>query len=185
MKAPLEITTQRLLLRRPQHSDVPQIFARYASDAAVTRYLSWPRHQSLQQTHEFLALSDSEWARSPAGPFLIEARHSGLLLGGTGFMFSAADQAQTGYVLAQDAWHAGYATEALSGLLTLCVPLGIRRVWAWCHRDHRASQHVLEKCHLQREDGPLSSLAFPNLENSAPQPVLQYSRLFSPQSQSA
>ncbi|MFI4946852.1 MAG: GNAT family N-acetyltransferase, partial [Burkholderiales bacterium] len=38
------------MLRRPQPDDAETIFARYASDPEVTRYLSFPRHASLENT---------------------------------------------------------------------------------------------------------------------------------------
>nr|MBA2355602.1 N-acetyltransferase [Acidobacteriota bacterium] len=50
MKAPEQIETARLVLRRPVAKDAPAIFERYASDPEVTRFLSWPRHQSLAVT---------------------------------------------------------------------------------------------------------------------------------------
>ena len=123
MKAPERLESNRLVLRRPRPDDAAAIFARYANDVAVTRYLAWPRHQTVEQTRAFLAFSDSEWEAWPAGPYLIESRESGELLGSTGFGFEAPDRAATGYVLARDAWGKGYATEALTTLLTLAQPL--------------------------------------------------------------
>ena len=37
------VETERLVLRRPTAADAPAIFARYASDPEVTRYMAWPR----------------------------------------------------------------------------------------------------------------------------------------------
>ena len=114
MKAAERFETQRLLLRRPRAQDAENIFRRYASDREVTRYLGWPRHDDVSRTIAFIAFSDSEWERWPAGPYLIECRETGALLGGTGLAFDTAGRAATGYVLASDAWGKGYATEALS-----------------------------------------------------------------------
>ena len=52
----------------------------------------------------------------------------------------------TGYVLAKEAWGFGYATEALSAIVCLGDVLEIGELFALCHRDHRASHRVLEKC---------------------------------------
>jgi RimJ/RimL family protein N-acetyltransferase len=60
-RAPERIDTARLVLRRPVAGDAEAIFARYAADADVTRYLSFPRHVSVEETRAFLALSDVEW----------------------------------------------------------------------------------------------------------------------------
>ena len=82
--APECIETARLVLRRPQRRDAEIIFSRYANDPEVTRYLAWPRHRSLRDTLQFLEFSDNEWEHSPGGPYLIEARDSGQVLGSTG-----------------------------------------------------------------------------------------------------
>src|SRR6266540_1974384 len=102
MKGPLQIETARLVLSRPENDDAETIFQRYANDPDVTRFLGWPRHQSVADTRAFLEFSAQEWERWPAGPYLIRSRDSGRLLGSTGFGFETADEAATGYVLATE-----------------------------------------------------------------------------------
>jgi len=178
MKAPEHLQTERLLLRRPTPGDAECIFARYASDPEVTRYLSWPRHESAEQTRAFLNFSDWEWERWPAGPYVIESRESRVLFGGTGFAFETPDVASTGYVLARDAWGKGYATEALAGLMSLCKQVAVRRVYALCHLDHVASHRVLEKCGFSQEHEFVEHTCFPNLGRSNPQRTICYARTF-------
>ena len=103
---------------------------RYAGDVEVTRYLGWPRHTSVADTQAFLAVSDAEWSRWPAGPYLLFARDGGQLLGGTGLAFETQERAATGYVLARDAWGRGYATEALQAMVDLARTVRIRRLYA-------------------------------------------------------
>src|SRR5215467_2177717 len=112
-RAPETIEAGRIRLRRPTAADAAAIFARYTSDPTVTRLVGWPRHTSVDEARGFVAFSDGEWSRSPSGPLLIESRESGALLGSTGLVFETSFRAQTGYVLATDAWGRGYATEAL------------------------------------------------------------------------
>src|SRR5262245_18813976 len=100
--APERIETQRLVLRRRRAADAAAIFERYAADRDVTRYLGWRRHEAIDATRAFLEVSESEWNRWPAGPYLIEAREGGRLLGSTGLMFVTPKRAATGYVLAKD-----------------------------------------------------------------------------------
>ena len=99
MKGPERIETTRLVLRKPAQADAGAIFARYASDPEVTRYLGWPRHQTIEQTKSFLAFSEAEWNRWPAGPYLIESLGERKLLGSTGLAFETPAIAATGYVL--------------------------------------------------------------------------------------
>jgi ribosomal-protein-alanine N-acetyltransferase len=129
------LETPRLILRKPVRSDAEAIFSRYANDPEVTRLLAWPRHTSLAATHAFLDSSEAEWTRWPAGAYLIEARADGRLLGSTGLHFETLDCAVTGYVLAQDAWGKGYATEALLSMVDTARSLGVGRLYALCHVD--------------------------------------------------
>ena len=115
-RSPRSSTTPRLRLRPPHAGDAQAIFDRYACDPRVTRYLGWPTHRTVADTEGFLAFCAAEWARWPAGPFLIESRADGALLGSTGLGFETPQQAATGYVLAHDAWGFGYATEALTAM---------------------------------------------------------------------
>src|SRR5262245_33928318 len=104
LRAPERIETERLLIRRPVAGDADAIFRTYASDAEVTRYVGFPRHQRIEETHAFLEFSNAQWARWPAGPYLIELRADGMLVGGTGLKFDTPYEAATGYVLAREAW---------------------------------------------------------------------------------
>ena len=173
----VSIETDRLLLRRPAAADAPAIFERYASDPDVTRYLGWPRHRSVDDTRAFLAFSDAEWDRWPAGPYLILDRGTSRLLGGTGLAFETADRAMTGYVLAKDVWGRGYATEALGAMVDLARGLGVTRLYALCHTAHRPSWHVLEKCGFVRDGVLRRAHEFPNLPPGDLQDVFRYERV--------
>jgi RimJ/RimL family protein N-acetyltransferase len=163
MTATERIETARLVLRRPHAADAAAIFARYASDPEVTRFVGWPRHASRRDTEAFLRFSAREWARWPAGPYLILSRSAGELLGSTGLAFERADEATTGYVLARDVWGRGFATEALHAMVDLAAGLGVVWLRALCHPAHRASSHVLEKCGFRRDANWTTQVVFPNI----------------------
>ena len=162
MKAPLHIETARLALSPPSATDAESIFECYASDPDVTKFLGWPQHRSIADTRGFLEFGAQEWERWPAGPYLIRLRDDGRLVGGTGLSFKDDHTAVTGYVLAKDAWGKGYATEALRAMVDLARRLGVTRIEALCHPQHRASWRVLEKCGFIR-DPPFQQSEFPNL----------------------
>lgn len=169
--------TARLVLRKPTAADAEAIYLRYSSDTEVTKYLGWPRHQSIEQTKAFLAFSDSEWQRWPAGPYLIERRSDRKLLGGTGLAFETPTVAATGYVLARDAWGHGYATEALAAVVAVASRLGVRRLYALCHPSHQASIRVLEKCGFALEDRLIGFADFPNLDCGQGEDCLRYAHV--------
>jgi [ribosomal protein S5]-alanine N-acetyltransferase len=175
----METDTARLHLRRPTLDDVASIFARYASSPAVTRYLAWPCHRSLDDTRAFIATSDAAWSRWPAGPLLVFDRAGGALLGSTGLDFESADRATTGYAFAEDAWGRGVATEACGAMVSLARGLGVHELGTTCHPEHAASQRVLEKCGFVRGPDRVMHGAFPNLARD-PGVVFVYARSLAP-----
>jgi [ribosomal protein S5]-alanine N-acetyltransferase len=162
-RAPELLLTDRLVLRRPVDGDVAAIFARYASDSEVTRYLAWPRHLSLDDTRIFIAFSDAEWRRWGCGPYLVFDAGGKTLLGSSGLAFESKELASTGYVFARDAWGRGYATEVLQSMAGLARSLGVRWLYAVCHVEHRASAHVMEKCGFTSEGLLRQHITFPNI----------------------
>ena len=172
---PERLETGRLILRRPRIADAEAIYA-YASDPEVTRWMGWPRHTSMRDTEQFLAFCEAEWGRWPAASLAIERCADGRVIGTTGFGFETPWRAMTGYVLARDAWGQGYATEALGAVRDLAPTLGVRRLHTWCHVDHAASAHVLDKCGFAREGVLARHTVFPNSGYDAPLDVLCYAR---------
>ena len=176
MKAPLSIETARLLLRRPLHSDAQAIYRCYAGDPAVTRYLSWPTHNSVADAYAFLEWSDAEWERLPAGPYLIFARDGRFrkALGGVGLTFQDEETVYAGYALARSVWGRGFATEALGALVEAARQIRIQRLQAICHVEHTASARVLEKCGFESQGVLKKHIVFPNLAPHRRADVLSY-----------
>jgi ribosomal-protein-alanine N-acetyltransferase len=175
VKAPAALETERLVLRRPLMEDARNVFARYASDPAVTRFLGWRPHASLEDTELLLSSSNAEWAQYGVGCYLIQSREDGELIGSVSLRLVSAQQAATGYVLARDAWGRGYATEALHAMRSLALRLGVLRLSAICHPDHRASWRVLQKCGFTREGVLRGHAQFPNIAPGVASDVLSYS----------
>ena len=178
VRAPATIETERLVLRRPLAEDAPNVFLRYASDPAVTRFLGWRPHTSVEDTKLLLASCDAEWAQFGVGCYLIQSRADGELLGSASLRLVSPQQAATGYVLAQDAWGQGYATEALRTIRGLALRLGVLRLTAICHPEHRASWRVLQKCGFTREGILRGHAQFPNIAPAVASDVLSYSYVF-------
>ena len=161
-------------MRRPVSEDAVDIYERYARDPEVTRFLIWPMHTSLDDTHAFLEFSDAEWARWPAGPYLIFSLADGSLLGSTGLQFEVPFRATTGYVLARDSWGQGFATEALIAMRQTAADLRVQRLYAMCHTEHWPSRNVLEKGGFQFEGTLRRFSEFPNLNPGIAEDVASY-----------
>lgn len=174
LRLPERFETARLVLKRPRPDDAAAIFSTYASDAAVGHYLAWPVHRTIEDTHEFLRFSDTEWGAWPAGPYLAWSANEKTLIGSTGLAFEDRRTASTGYVIARPYWGQGYASEALAAMTRLAASASIERLYALCHPDHVASQNVLRKCGFVADDFANNACVFPNQVPSESQPALTF-----------
>ena len=114
-----------------------------------------------------------------AGPYVIEERATGRLLGGTGLGFESPVSASTGYVLPGRRGR-GFATEALVAMVELARQAGVIRLYALCHADRQASRRVLEKGGFAAEGLLLRHTVFPNLAEG-PCDTWSYVRILSEQ----
>ena len=175
-----ELETARLRLRRPRLEDGPAIFAGYATDPEVTRFLLWRPHERLDETFLFLAAVDHAW-RENAGhrPWVLADKASGELLGMIGIDYGG-HSITIGYVLRRSHWGRGIISEAATFLtdhalsLRDCAP-PLRRVEAICHVDNPASARVLEKAGFLREGLMRRHTVFPAFGPVA-QDVFLYAR---------
>jgi RimJ/RimL family protein N-acetyltransferase len=150
---PPQIETARLLLRRPQLADAEAIFAGYAADATVTRYLTWRPHESDDATRGFLRLCQDQWGDGENRPYVIAARtEPSRALGMIDWRRDGEHAVTFGYVLAPACWGRAYTVEALTALVdwSLAQP-AIFRAWAFCDVDNRASARVMEKAGMTFE----------------------------------
>jgi RimJ/RimL family protein N-acetyltransferase len=178
MQPPLELRTDRLILRAPNPGDAEAIFTRYAADPEVTRFLGWPRHRSIEDTHAFLESDMVQREEGTGFAYLIVSADDGRLLGSTGLTIEDGHRAMTGYVLARDAWAHGYATEALTAMVGLAFgTLGVWRLYAYCHVAHSVSEAVLARGGFSREGTLRRYAMFPNLGADEPQDVAIWARV--------
>lgn len=163
--APVTITTNRLVLRRPELTDAHDVFA-YAHDLNVTRYLVWPTHTSIADSLAFLEACRPRWESGEEYCWAITFKPKDHVVGMIGCRVRSFD-ADFGYVLNRVAWGQGYATEAACAVVAWLNSLpGICRVWATCDTDNLASVRVLEKAGLTCEGRLRRSTVRPNLSLS-------------------
>ena len=117
----VELTTDRLRLREPVLSDAPRLAALVAPEA-VHRHLGGPQTPE-ESFHRFMRGAGC-WHLFGYGPFVVERRSSGRLVGSCGLFrgrrgFSAAFDSlpEAGWVVAHSAWGRGYAHEAMAAIL--------------------------------------------------------------------
>ncbi|MFV0412626.1 MAG: GNAT family N-acetyltransferase [Oscillospiraceae bacterium] len=160
------LQTARLLLRPFTRADAHAMYANWAANAEVTRYLAWLPHQTLAETRALLKLWEKETQNPETCNWCIALKQPGgpLPIGSIGVvkLNNALAQAEVGYCLGTPWWGRGLAAEALAAVKEYLFGCGIRRLEARHHTQNPASGRVMEKCGLAFE-GVLRSAARDNL----------------------
>lgn len=150
LSMPPKIETERLLLERLRYEDAEEIFYAYASKPQATRYLSWPTHESVDETRRFLNDAVLSWNFGTDYAYSIRLKNR-VLIGSIGIV-NDNGKIQLGYVISPVHWSKGYTTEACRRLLSLLKAMsGIYRIGTFVDADNIASIRVLLKCGLEEE----------------------------------
>ena len=145
------LESERLLLRPWKESDAEALYE-YARTPNVGPAAGWKPHASIDETRVILKSfmeEDETWA--------VTLRSGGRLIGSFGLhkdsmRGSGVRSRMLGYVLAEDAWGHGYATEAAQCVIKFAFEeLGLE-VLSVCHFPfNERSRRVIEKCGFQYE----------------------------------
>lgn len=177
-RPPAGFATARLTARIPRLDDGPAVFAAYASDPEVTRFLSWRAYERVEPLNAFLRDRIADWERG-AGQFawLLCLKGTDTPIGSIGLALEPGGKVVFGYVLARKFWGHGFAAEALSHLVdwALAQP-GIYRASAFCDVANPPSARVMEKAGLVREGILRRWHVAPNL-GPEPRDCLVYARV--------
>ncbi|MBQ9324492.1 MAG: GNAT family N-acetyltransferase [Clostridia bacterium] len=148
------LETKRLILRLFQREDAEDMFRNWACDSEVTRYLTWPAHESVDVTRHLL----EDWIARYGGMdyfnWAIEHRETGHVIGNISVvrLDTVREAAEIGYCLSRAFWGQSIMPEALRAVMDyLFDTVGLWRVAA-CHDARNAkSGRVMEKAGMLRE----------------------------------
>ena len=148
-----ELETEDLRLRRPRLKDAGDIYD-YARDAEVARYVLWDPHRSVSESRSYIRELLRRSREGYPTSWVAELRGSGQVIGTIGFMWYSAENrsAEIGYSFARKTWNHGYATQALSAVISSAFrSLPLNRIEAQHDLRNPASGRVMEKCGLRQE----------------------------------
>lgn len=148
------LESERLLLRRFTMADADAMFANWASDEQVTRYLAWPTHESVEVTKSVLRTWSAGYDRPDFYQWAIVPKALGEPIGTISAvrLDEQAEKVEIGYCIGRKWWHQGFTSEALSTVLPFFfAQVGAGRVEARHDIDNLHSGGVMRKCGLRCE----------------------------------
>lgn len=160
-----KIETPRLILRRFAVDDAQAMFDNWASDPEVTRFLTWPPHESPAATEQLLRLWTDGYAQDDCYQWAITLKEHGDAPIGSISVVSCDDRigkAEIGYCIGRAWWRRGIMTEALGAVMAfLFDEVGARRVECKHDANNPHSGAVMQKCGL-RYEGTLRGAGWDN-----------------------
>jgi RimJ/RimL family protein N-acetyltransferase len=163
MNPPEQFETERLILRKPRIDDAPVIFATYAQDAEVTRYMTWRPHKNVDETFRIVELMLKLWEEGNAYSYMITLKDLDFAIGMIA-MHPDGFKVGLGYVLARPHWGKGYTPEAALAVTNwLLKQPDVYRVFAICDVENLASARVMEKAGMVREGLLGKYIVHPNI----------------------
>lgn len=149
------IETERLILRRFELDDAQAMFKNWANDDAVTKYLTWPSHGSVDITQMVLADWVSCYDKPDFYQWAITLKAEGDDPIGSIAVVGQDDsirKATIGYCIGQNWWHRGIMTEALKAVMDyLFDEVGMLRIDSYHDTKNPRSGAVMEKCGMKYE----------------------------------
>lgn len=151
-KGTQRIETKRLILRRFRIEDAQAMFANWASDDEVTKYLSWPTYTGVDQAVMILTEWTDSYDREDFYLWAIE--YEGQPIGSISVveLNNDIEKAHIGYCIGRNWWRKGLTSEALKAVMDyLFDEVGMNRIEA-CHDPRNPnSGRVMAKCGMRFE----------------------------------
>ena len=148
------LETERLILRRFTLEDAEKMYENWAGDPEVTKFLTWPTHESAEISRQIL----KEWVAAYDNPeiyqWCIEEKESGEPVGSIAVVSrnEKAQSCEIGYCISRSRWHKGITTEALAEVMRyLFEEVGVLRLESRHDPKNPYSGEVMKKCGMKYE----------------------------------
>ncbi|NJP41521.1 GNAT family N-acetyltransferase [Oscillospiraceae bacterium HV4-5-C5C] len=148
------LETRHLWLRRFEPLDAAAMYKNWASNPAVTQYLTWPTHAEVSVSQSVLDLWCSLYAKPDYYNWAIVLKTIEEPIGSIAAVDQneAMDLVHMGYALGEPWWRQGLMTEALGEVIRFFfTAVGVRRIEARHDTRNPNSGKVMQKCGLRYE----------------------------------
>lgn len=154
------IDTVRLCLRKARIEDAEPMFRNWASDPEVTKFLTWPTHETAETSCAVLNTWIPEYDRPDFYQWMIILKELDEPIGSISAvnLQDSIAQVEIGYCIGQRWWHQGIMTEAMSAVMDFFFSqVGMNRIEAKHDLKNPHSGAVMRKCGMRREGTTYSS----------------------------
>lgn len=145
-----KLETERLILRKFTLDDSGAMYRNWASDPEVTKYLTWPTHESENISKEVLKDWTSSYVQKDYYQWAIVLKAESKEPIGSIAVVHKNDNIQMvhlGYCIGQKWWHKGITSEALNAVIDfLFNEVGVNRIEAMHDSNNPNSGKVMKKC---------------------------------------
>ncbi|MBO9668080.1 MAG: GNAT family N-acetyltransferase [Bdellovibrio sp.] len=162
MQQPI-LHTDRLIFEPFNPSDVQDIFS-YAKDVEVAKMVTWPAHQSLEDSQNVLKWIEQTTSNQQGRIFFVWALRDKItnkVIGSIDFKNVFPHAGQIDYALGKSEWNRGLVTEAANAVKNWAfesVP-NLVRLQAFCIAENVGSRKVMEKLGMHLEGTKRKSMA--------------------------
>ncbi len=145
----IEITTERLILK-PLGSEYLKTVNAYAMDYENTKYMCFLPNEKIEETIDFLAGVDAEWAKEQPAFYEFAILYLGDQIGAVSVYFENG-VGELGWIVNKKYWQNGFAYEAARALVSYFTEhMGTTHFIAHCDTENTASWKVMEKLGMTR-----------------------------------
>ena len=148
------IETKRLILRQFTMDDAEAMYTNWASDPAVTKYLTWQCHETLETTKAVIQEWTAQYDRKDYYQWAIEYKDIHEPVGSISVVHIYNDVAcvEAGYCIGKKWWHKGITSEALNAIIHfLFQEVEVNRIEAIHDIHNPYSGKVMQKCGMRYE----------------------------------
>ena len=147
------LETERLVLREFKIEDADDMYHHWANDEKVTRYLTWPPHQSIEDTKQLLATWIQLYEKGDSYNWGIVVKDKSTLIGSISVtnIVQKTNTVEIGYCIGQAYWGHGYVAEALKEVISYLFKEGYDLVRARHDKNNPHSGRVMQKAGMKYE----------------------------------
>lgn len=160
-----KLETERLILRRFKKEDADAMYENWASDSEVTKFLTWPAHESPEVSLGIIEDWIKQYSDNSYYQWAIVLKENGDEPIGSISAVSVKEEissVQIGYCIGKKWWHKGITSEALKAVMDYFFDVvGVNRIEARHDPKNPNSGKVMKKCGMKYE-GTLRSADWNN-----------------------